>query len=314
MGKRLETFKNTIKPKTRLGLVLTIVFGVLTPVASGIAAGLIINKFFIGKRTDYSQYDNSDIKGAGDISSLMDHYQSNNEDYTTTYQPWEIFNVSFSLFSSYEYSSSITIGNADAGIVQQSIRNASIRYQDRYFEESISKSPMVSLSNRTYLNADSSIYLYKGEAEKADVGKYKKEHYEFTKEEYTEAYGKTPDRPSIYIVNKKTVNKKECTTTKTSDGYTVYLSLKPETSVLDYIKQMKSISNLNDYPSFYYVNLTLNTDHNLLVKSMHIEEKYFAAMGGVGTDITAKMDITYEVGKETAIPKVDENIVYPEVK
>lgn len=314
MGNVLNNLKQTIKPKTRKGLVLAIVFGVISPIIGGVAAGIVINKFFIGKRTDYSKYNADDIKEANDVGLLMEKYKVDDTDYSLTYTPWEIFNVSFALFSSHEYSSSLTIGNADAGIVQQSIRNATIRNKDRYFEEALSKSSMVAVANRTYLNEDSSIYLYRGQTESATIAKYEKVHYEFTTEVYSEAFGKIPSRPSIYIVNKKTVIKKECSTIKNENGYQVNLKLNPNTGVLDYVKQMKSISNLNDFPSFYYVNLTLYTDDQLLVKSMSIEEKYFAAMGGVGTDITARLDITYDVDIEKAIPKVDEVIVYPEVK
>ena len=77
---------------------------------------------------------------------------------------------------------------------------------------------------------------------------------------------------------------------------------------------MKNISNLSDYPSFYYIKLTLNTDENLLVKTMHIEEQYFAKMGGIGTDITANMDITYKVDEKVMIPTIEESINYKEAE
>ena len=47
-----KTIKNQM-PKTRKGKIFGIIFGIVVPVVGGIAAGVIINRFFLGKEGNY---------------------------------------------------------------------------------------------------------------------------------------------------------------------------------------------------------------------------------------------------------------------
>lgn len=312
-----EKTTNNVNKKSRKGIILTIIFAVVTPTIGGIGAGIVINKFFIGKSTNYDSINSDDLVD-NTVAQTLNKYQAivdsgEEVDYGNYFKAYEIFTIGYDLFARAENNMSFTVGMTDAGIVQQTIRGSSIKNGNLYFEESISKSSMVSLANRTYVLENDSINLYRGEALDKSLSKYKPEHYEYTLEEYTEEFGKTPKSPLIYIVNKSTVLAKTSSVTKNEDGsYTVKTSLNPVTGVYNYVKQMKNISNLGDYPSFDYVNLTLTTDENLLVKKLHIDEGYYAKMGAVGSDLTAKMDIAYYVNTDQKIPTINQLLAYPE--
>ena len=318
MGKKLKTIKNEIKPKTRKGKILTVVFGVVSPLVLGIAAGIVINKFILVETTNLDDINMDDAR-IDETEEAMKKYNALNKngtvqvsDYTVHFNAAEMFAVAYARYSSYENSYSLTVGSTDASGIDQSIRAALIRNGDSYFEESLSKSSMVSLANRMYLDPDATLRFYEGKAVTETAGEYKPEHKLFTSEEYASIFGKTPARPSIYIVNSKTILEGTDKVNKTSTGYTISVSLDTKTGVYDYMKQMKNISNLSGYPSFKYCNLTLYTDKDLLPTKLHVEEKYTAKLGIFGSTCAAKLDISYAVNTGNLIPDLSTPIEYPE--
>ena len=317
MGKRLEKVKETIHndmPKTRKGKILGIVFAVVTPITLGVGAGIIFSKFFVAKTTDYSGLD------ANSLYINMDTVLAKYQDATKSNTPveealasYEIVNLAYHNYAQYENSKSTTIGSAVAAIVDQSIRGCSIREGDKYFEESLSKSNMVGVASRMYQNPDDNIELHIGNPIDATTATWGNEHYEYTYEEFTEEFGKTPSTPLIYIVSKKTVIADSDTIEKNDDGYVISMSLNPKKSVINYVKQMKSISNLYDYPAFTEVNLTFHISNDLVIKRMDINESYYALKeANLGADTTANVKVYYEVDGDFKIPTLDEAIEYPE--
>ena len=317
MKEKLTKVKQSIKnemPKTRKGKIIAITLGVVTPIALGIPAGIIFTKFFVAKKADYSNVDANSLYINMDtvLAKYEDCVKSNTpiEEGMTSY---EIVNLAYYKYAEHDNSRSFTIGSATAAIVDQEIRGCSIKENDKYFEESLSKSNMVGVAARMYQNEDTSIDLHRGEAIDATTATWGDNHYEYTFDEFKNDFGKTPSTTLIYIISKKTVLNGTDTVDKTSDGYKISMSLNPTKSVVNYVKQMKSISDLYDYPAFNEVNLTFTIGDDLLVKQMDVHESYYALKeANLGADTTADVSVYYEVDGGFKVPTLAEPIVYPE--
>lgn len=317
MKEKLTKIKNRIKddmPKTRKGKIIAIVSACVIPVALGVTAGIVFSKFFVAKKTDYSDVN------ADSLYINMDSVLAKYEDVKKAGTPieegltsYEIVNLAYHNYSQHENSRSYTIGTANAAIVAQSIRGCSIREGDIYLEESLSKSNMVGVATRMYQRADNVVELHEGEPVDATTATWGSEHYEYSLEEFKETFGKTPSTALIYIISKKTVLTDTDKVEKTSDGYTISMSLNPKKAVINYVKQMKSISNLADYPAFDKVDLTFKIDNDLLIKQMDVQESYYALKeANLGADTSADVKVYYEVDGNYTIPTLNDAIVYPE--
>lgn len=93
-----------------------------------------------------------------------------------------------------------------------------------------------------------------------------------SKEDYEEEVGKIPDNPFLYSVDKETVLN-DSTTSKTSDGYQINVNLDTVKGVARYKKRMYYLSGKRA-SHFKYVHLTFNTDDNLRLTSMNVDEQY----------------------------------------
>ena len=318
MGKRLKKVKQTIKnemPKTRKGLFFGLLLGsIALPIALGVVGGVVYSKFFVAKKADYSNVDaNSLYINMDNVLAKYDDSKKAGTPVEEALTSYEIVNLAYHNYANYENSRSFTIGNASAAIVEQSIRGCSIRNGNEYFEESLSKSNMVGVAARMYQKEDTSIDLHRGEAVDSTTAKWGNEHYEYTFEEFTNDFGKTPSTPLIYIISKKTVLSGTDTIEKTSEGYKISMSLNPIKSVINYVKQMRSISDLYDYPAFNEINLTFHINNDLLVTQLDIHESYYALKeANLGADTTADVSVYYEVDGGFTIPTLSDALVYPE--
>ena len=319
MGKRLKKVKQAVKnemPKTRKGLIFGLIFGVATPITLGVVGGVVYTKFFMAKTVDYSDVN------ADTLYVNMDNLLAKYEDvkkagtpYEEALTSYELVNIAYHNYTTYENSRSFTIGSAVAAIVDQSIRGCSIKEGNKYFEESLSKSNMVGVAARMYQKEDTTIDLHRGEVQDATTATWGNEHYEYTFDEFTNDFGKTPSTPLIYIVSKKTVLSGTDKVEKTDNGYKISMSLHPKKSVINYVKQMKSISNLYDYPAFNNIDLVFHIDNDLLIKQLDINESYYALKeANLGADTSGDVSVYYEVDGGFTIPSLNEPVVYPERK
>ena len=317
MGKKLTKVKEAIKndmPKTRKGKILGITFGIVTPIALGVVAGVVISKFFTAKTVDYSDVDANSLYI--NMDTVLAKYEACKQNGTPVEEglaSYELVNLAYYNYSNYENSRSFTIGSAVAAIVDQSIRGCSIREGDKFFEESLSKSNMVGVAARMYQKEDGSVDLHRGEVLDATSASWGNEHYEYTNEEFAGDFGKTPSTPLIYIVSKKTVTKDSDTVIKTSDGYHIEMKLNTKKAVINYVKQMKSISNLADYPAFSSLDISFDITNDLIIKQMHVNESYYALKeANLGADTSGDVTVYYEVNGGFKIPTLDEAVTYPE--
>ncbi len=106
-----------------------------------------------------------------------------------------------------------------------------------------------------------------------------------TEPEYIEAMGGMPVSATAYIISEKTVL--SCKNFRVVGSgadarYCFSLNLHSGASVLNYVKQMKTVSGLSDYPSFTQVNLDIALvmiDGLVMIDTIDVYEKYSVKYG-----------------------------------
>ena len=102
-------------------------------------------------------------------------------------------------------------------------------------------------------------------------------------EEYREEYGTSPDSPCVpYIVSSKTYLVGSDKVTKLANGnYQLTFQLATDSSVINYIKQMKHMAGLPDYPAFKTIQVTAVVDADLKFINLRYDEAYNVMYFGV---------------------------------
>jgi uncharacterized protein YheU (UPF0270 family) len=325
----VATAENKTKTKSKVKVSKIAFISVLCAAAigSGIYTGYFLHNMFSGGSTDYSTVDATAL--ADDNAALLTKYKSVTKtgaavDFVSEFKPYQAANISFALFLEQEHSFSQGIGAADAGAINQQIRSTIVRNGADYFEESLSYSQFVNLADRMYQSGES-VNQYIGTCINGDVekGQFPDTPTNYTLDEYRTRMGRLVSDNFIYVVSSKTTLNGEVADgsgvatsfSKNDSGYQIELELNPVKSVVNYVKQMKTISSLKDYPSFTYVHLSITTDANLNLQSVTSKEHYFATTGsGLGSWITGTMRTVYQTGQTFAIPALNEPETYREAQ
>ena len=242
-----------------------------------------------------------------DGRALMKEYEQNkNKNFT----PAELVNIGLEKYRQCENSYSIGIGLADT-IVKQSIRNFQIRNGDKYFEEQISKSSMVSLANRAVQSNEDSVQVYKGKAKDTELSEYTDGAKDYSIEDFKDAWGKTLQDIFIYLICNETVLDKGTSVTKKDGIIRVQLELDPEVASYYYKHQMKSLSDLSALPTFEYLRQTYIFDaSNMMILHSILDEKYQATMSGITATIINHLYYYYQTDEFLKIPEINENLDY----
>ena len=281
--------------------------------AMGVGAGFLGKKIFGEPEVDYGDVGEALQVDAKAIVERIDSYNGPN-DKTDEFKTSEILNYSLEKFRLCENCCSFTFGVADT-IVKQDIRGCTIKNGDKYFEESVSKSSMVSLANRMFQEGkNTNVSLYsanKGTIEIADItpqAEYSESNLTaYSADDYKKDYGKTLDEMFIYIISEETVLNPS--TQKLEDGYIIDVDLHTDWGTANYKKQMVSVSDLDAKPKFEKVHLKFTLDSNLMLKKLSIDEKY-TARKIVDANINGLIDIYYYPDKYVKIPEVSEGLTY----
>ena len=276
-----------------------------TALGVGVTGG-IIAKRMSGEVVDYGDIDTNALELDGPtMLQKYESYKGNNIE--SAFTAPELVVAGLEKYRSCEHSYSVGKGVAST-IVSQSVRNFQIRNGDDYFEESISKSSMVSLANRmTQHTKEGNVTLYKGSASSDEVGSYSNNGKEYEHSAYKEYLGKTLDEMFIYIVSNMTT--KDGKIEKDDDKYVITLDLDPDFSTYYYKFQMKNISGLDELPTFSYVKLIFTFDKDMWLEHLHVDESYKAKMG-VSVTIIDAFDYYYFPNQEMAIPELDTQLDY----
>ena len=87
------------------------------------------------------------------------------------------------------------------------------------------------------------------------------------------------------------------------------MNLDKVTSVLRYVKQMVSISNLDRTPDFSKVSLSFNLDKDLNLKQMSTEEEYVVYVVGKN-ESKGKLTVDFYQDVADKIPGLDDQYPY----
>ena len=272
---------------------------------AGTSTGIVGKRLLGQEEIDYSGFNPEDYREDG--ASLLASYNSNPN--YARYSPAKLVSIGLEKYRQCENSYSFGTGLAST-IVSQTVRNYQIKNGDKYFEESISNSDMVSLANRvTQDGKNGDIYLYLGKATSAETGTYPSEGIKYSPADYKAYLGRTLDEMFIYLISDKTTVSGSKVTKLNNGDIEVLLKLNADVAPYYYKFQMKNISNLDKLPMFSYINLTYTFSSDMLLKSLHVDEKYAASMG-LTVQIVNSIDYYYFPNQEMEIPTLDTQLDY----
>ena len=302
-----QVIKKEKKKFNKKGITLT-VLGVILCIGIGTGAGYLLATELSPKGVDYSTI--SSDANEDNVKEIYENYLANTLD-PLTYSPNDLANISLYKYSLEEYASSEITSSATSLGVTQTTYGKSIKNQTSYFNESISESAFVKVAKRFYENEEK-VDVYNGSIIHDDngiSGEYKDKE-ELTLKEYEDKWGKTLSRTSIYIISSKTTLESSSVTKQDSGDYLISLDLDPVKSVVRYVKQMVSMSNLSDAPQFDKVHLDITIDKDLNLKEINVKESYNVWVFGKNyTEATLKEKFSIN-SSETKIPNYDEKLYY----
>lgn len=303
-GKTIKSKNSGDKKSKSLKIIVTISMG-LVAAGGGVGLGLFFGQEFLTPQTNYN-YNIKDLED--DVDSLYRKYKSMDESQYSSFKPYEMVNIGYKKLVEHSNFYSYSIGNVNASGILQTIFATSMKYDHSYFNESISQSSLVQVAKRFYQSNSGSVELYKGSATSSSTAVWdENSKQQYSDEEFEDLYGKKLSKSCIYIISSKTV--KNSNIEFKDNVYTVELDLDPVLSVVRYVKQMSSMSDLSRNPEFHSVKITYKLDNSLALLEADIIENYevykFGKHKSVGT-----LTETFVYDTNTEIPTLDKNCNY----
>lgn len=294
---------------TKKGLVAIIASAIVCLGIGGVGGYFIGQGFFANlSAIDYSQYSADELEDNNE--NLMKRYSRENpSNYLHKFKPYELAEIALNKIANHENVRSVQYGNVHVPLfgVEQTIRTQAIKNGEKYYLENISASSMVKAAKRFYQEGDE-VKSYDGGSVSLNSAIWNKDPTSvLSKKEHAEVWGKDLTRPSIYIVSKATALDTS-TAVRDGDGYKVSLELDPILSVLRYVKQMTSISNVQS-PKFHSVHIEYKLSNDLTLLETKIEESYSVVMV-TKAESTAVINEYYFYDSGASIPCLDTNAVY----
>ena len=287
-----------IKNTVITGIVIT------SGIAGGLAAGIILGKMLSTKAYTFDAPIDTGLET--DYAALMERY--NADPNAANFKPSEIANISWLRFAEETHTHTVAHCTVNAAIVKQKVCSHDVRDGDRWYSESVFYSSIKKGGFRFYQEGEN-VFRYTAKNPTADCTAdwSKDSEYGYTKAEFEEAWGKTLDRPIIYIISDKTVKEESIQTV--DNKWVVELELNPNKANERYARQMISMSNLEQPPSFSLLHLTFTIDQNFNLEQVKIHEKYTVyVVGKNDSDATNVIDF-YHNSTET-IPDLETDYVY----
>lgn len=293
-----------MKKKIKVSTIVTTSIVVTVAISSGLILGIYFGKNMSEPKTNYLSFDFNNYED--DNEALYKRYQSNQA--VDAYKPYELVNIAIEKFARNEHTKTVTHGVVEAAIVKQQIFAEDVRNGNEWYTESLSYSSIVQCGVRFYQHTDSIDEYTASKVDKTGKATFPERNKKtVTYAEHEENWGKTLKRPVIFIISSKTVL--DNTTFKTDNGYDITLSLDPTLSVLRYVRQMKSISDLERYPEFKSVDVTFSLDKDLNLVQMKTVENYTVYVVGKNESV-GKLTVDYYHDVNEAIPALDSNYPY----
>ena len=298
-----------MKKKVKASTIVITSIVCVSAISLGLALGIVFGKSYYSRgQVSYVDVDEA-INYEDDTAALFAEYEQGDKD-ISSYQPYELVNIGIEKFAHEEHTQTITHGLVKASVVKQNIFAEDVRDGDEFYTESLSYSSIVKCGVRFYQHGDQSIDEYRAK-KVTDKGtatwpEYLKKNV--TLDEHESNWGKTLKRPVIYIISSKTVL--NSTLDSIDDGYVINMDLHKEYSVSRYVKQMKSISDLEDYPTFYKVSLKFTLDKELNLIDMVTNEEYDVYAVGMMNRSVGSLTEEFIHNYDGGIPDINTNFEY----
>lgn len=289
-------------------LLLTYILTIGICAVAGVSTGIILKKT-IGPIDETYPPGFDPKEFSPDVDAIWNKYQglSNKTiDGMSSFSDAEVVNVALEKFRRLDYCYFYSIGDAKT-IVNQTVRNAFIKYEDNYFEDQISYSSMVALAKRSYQNGkDGQVIVHDGTPTDSEHARYPETPTKtFEKKEYKEYLGKTLDEMFIYVISDKTTIDSSRTIRK--DDVVIKMNLNPNLSTFYYKTQMLNLSGLSNLPPFEEVKLTYTLSKDLVLKHLSIDETFTATKEGIPVPAKTNNVLEYYYHAEKMeIPKWNE--------
>ncbi len=273
-------------------------------IAGGLAVGIVLGKMLSNQAYTYDTAIDTGLEA--DYDALMERYEadSNVENFT----PTEVVNISWLKYAAEEHTHSVAHCNVLAAIVKQKVYSHDVRDGNRWFSESVFYSSMKKGGFRFYQDGTNVFrYTASNPTEDGTADWSKDTEYGYTKEGFEEKWGKTLDRPIIYIMSDKTVLNE--TMVEQDEKWIIDLELDPEKSTERYARQMISMSNLGEPPTFRSIHLTFTIDTNYNLEKLLAQESYTVYVVG-RNDSQSTNEILYYHNSSETIPDLETDYKY----
>ena len=284
----------------------TVITGIVVTsgIAGGLAVGIVLGKMLSTKAYTFDAPIDTGLET--DYTALMERY--NSDPTASNFKPSEIANISWLKFAEEKHTHTVAHCTVTAAIVKQKVCSHDVRDGNRWYSESVFYSSIKKGGFRFYQN-DENVFRYTAEnpTSNCTADWSKDTEYGYTKKEFEDAWGKTLDRPIIYVISDKTVLEESIQTI--DNKWVVELELNPNKANERYSRQMISMSNLEQPPSFSLLHLTFTIDQDFNLEQVKIHEKYTVyVVGKNDSDATNVIDF-YHNSTET-IPDLETDYVY----
>ncbi|MBO4855972.1 MAG: hypothetical protein J5511_01180 [Bacilli bacterium] len=289
-----------IKNVVITGIVIT------SGISAGLAVGIVLGKMLSTKAYTFDAPIDTGLET--DYTALMERY--NSDPNVENFKPNEVANISWLKFAAEEHTHSVAHCMVTAAIVKQKVCSHDVRDGDRWYSESVFYSSIKKGGFRFYQNGkDGNVFRYTAANPKENcTAEWSTDtEYGYTNEEFETAWGKTLDRPIIYIMSDKTVVEESLEVV--DNKWVIELELDPVKANERYSRQMISMSNLEQPPTFHLLHLTFTIDQNFNLEQVKIHEKYTVyVVGKNDSDATNVIDF-YHNSTET-IPDLETDYTY----
>ena len=294
-----------MKKRIKASTLITTGIVVTTAIAGGLAVGIVFGKL-MSQHGENIEDITIEPGLEDDYDALMKKYAEDKD--IKNYRYYELVNISWLKFGQEEHTHTVSHGIVNANVVKQKIFAHDVRDGDKFFNESLSYSGIKTCGVRFFQTEEGvETYWATGVKENgtATWSENKKEDHSLLQHE--EKWGKTLDRPVIYIISSTTVLKESMA--ESAGGYIIDLDLDPKLSVKRYVKQMVSISNLDSVPTFKSVHLHFEMDADLNIKTFVADEAYTVYVVGKN-DSSSTLTQEFYHNSDEKIPDLHENYNY----
>lgn len=281
-------------------------------VVSGIILGVIYRNFFYKAPPDYSNYTQTGLRD--DEAAIVAQY--GNDDITTLTG----INAFIIAEDKSRRQNTVTI-NADGSINAMGVKQKmyTTRYLDytrnMFYVENISKGSNIAGINTNiaecnfYDQQSGKVSVYQGSniRESSADFNFSNPNKSVAFEDFESINGTTPTSFQPYVVSTQTVKQDgtptACILDDGKNGFSFKLSLNTKAAFL-YVKQIKNLSGLSDYPNFDYINIEVFLNEDGTFNKIVADERYYVMMG-IATPTNSKLTYHFSYNDVILFPNID---------